>query len=165
MTIRDWNPADGQAFQGDIVIMAVPDDIVIDTSDEIVPRDGRLIIQEGELSGHHHAIAVRNFRAGGVHVGDPSTATRDTKLRKALGGRTKPTEGTARFYRDPAAVQNMVQAGLLTRADLAIGILVVELGPVVIQHEEHDGICEPIGRYYLGRQVESVGAEQRVVVD
>jgi hypothetical protein len=170
MNIRDWNPADGMAFQGDIAIIPVPAGIEISTTDEIAPRDGRLIIQEGEVSGHHHAIHMRNFRAATPIVGDPATATRDPKLRKALGGRKKAAapaaeEGVARLYRDAAAAQALVRAKILTRTDLMVGLLVVSEGPVVIDHEEHDGIRVPVGRYYVGRQIESAGAEQRVVAD
>ena len=55
--------------------------------------------------------------------------------------------------------------GILTRGDLAIGCLVVEGVSVVVTHEEHDGIRLPPGNYYVGRQVESAGAEERVVAD
>ena len=47
----------GMAFQGDVSIIPVPADGGIDRSDEIKPVDGRLILQEGEVTGHHHAIA------------------------------------------------------------------------------------------------------------
>jgi hypothetical protein len=165
MNIRDFDPALGQAFQGDIAIVPMPVGIRIATVDEIRPgEDGRLIIQEGEASGHHHAIelpAARNFRPA-VERGDPVSHTRDRKLHKAFGGRAV---GTAKLYRDAAAVEALRGAGVLTRSNLAIGCLVVEGAPVVIRHEEHDGIRVPPGNYYLGRQVESAGAEERVVAD
>lgn len=166
MKIREFDPAAGQAFQGDIAIVPMPSDIEIATTDEIKPTAGRLIIQEGEVSGHHHAIdlpRVRQFRADTRQLGDPSVATRDPKLRKALGG--KRTIGQARLYRDPKAVDALRDAGILTRTDLAIGCLVVEGDSVVVSHEEHDGIRLPTGKYYVGRQVESAGAEERVVAD
>lgn len=164
MQIRDFDPHAGQAFQGDIAIVPMPPEIAIARSDEIKPRDGRLIIQEGEISGHHHAIALprqRAFRANSRQIGDPSVATRDRKLRRAFGG--KRAAASAHLFRDQDAIAQMQHAGLLTRTDLVIGCLVVEDGAVVVSHEEHDGIRLPPGNYYIGRQVESAGAEERVV--
>lgn len=169
MQIVTFDPAaGGQAFQGDIYFMPVPAGITIATADEIKPRDNLLIIQEGEVTGHHHAIDLlaapvrtRAFRPTAVQVvADPLLATRDTKLRRALGG-AKPA---ARLYRDPAAAQEMARAGLLTRTDIAVAFLLAD-GPVIVRHDEHDGIALPAGRYFVGRQIESAGAEQRMVAD
>lgn len=165
MKIRDYAPGQGCAFQGDIAIVPIPAGITIATADEIKPIDGRLIIQEGEATGHYHAITLpraRNFKPP-VQIGDPVLNVRDTRLRKAFSGHAKT--GTARLYRDPAAVEELRRKGILTRTDLAIGCLVVEGGPVVVSHEEHDGVRLPVGSFYLGRQVESAGAEERVVAD
>jgi hypothetical protein len=162
-TIHDFDPAAGQAFQGDIAIVPIPRGVRIDRSDEIAPRDGRLILQEGEVSGHHHAIRLRHFRDERRVVGDPVLATRDRELGRApAGGRAT---ATARLFRDPAAVQALVRRRILTRADLAIGCLVVQGGPVTVSHEEHDGICLPPGAYYVGRQVERAGVAERPVSD
>jgi len=166
MQVRNFDPKEGQAFQGDIAIVPMPASIAIATTDEIKPRDGRLIIQEGEVSGHHHAIAlprVRNFRADTRQL-DP-LAIRDRKLRRAFGGKSKQTVASARLYRDPAAVEALRRAGILARTDLAIGCLVVEGEPAIVAHEEHDTISLPPGNYYVGRQIESAGAEERVVED
>jgi hypothetical protein len=165
MKIRDYDPAHGQAFQGDISIIPVPKDITISTSREIAPVEGRLILQEGEISGHHHAIHLRqkNFHAQAEVAGDPLMATRDPKLKKALGGMAR--QGTARMFHDDKAVGEMVRRKILTRADLAVGLLVIEGGPMSVTHEEHDGIRLPPGNYLVGRQVESAGAEERVVRD
>ena len=168
MQVHNFDPKMGQAFQGDIAFVPMPATIAIATTDEIKPHDGRLIIQEGEVSGHHHAIMmprIRNFRDDTRQLGDPSVATRSPKLRRAFGGKNKQTTGTARLFRDPAAVAKLQRAGLLTRADLAIGCLIVEGGPMTVVHEEHDAIQLPVGNYYVGRQVESAGAEERVVAD
>ena len=166
--IRDYDPSLGQAFQGDVSIIPIPAGISILTLDEIAPVDGRLILQEGEVSGHHHAIHLRqrNFQTQPRETGDPLLATRDPKLRKALGGASKKqTTGVARMYRDPAAVAAMVSAGIMTRADLSIGCLVIEGAAMLLSHEEHDTIRIPPGNYLIGRQVESAGAEERVVAD
>lgn len=164
--VRRWNPSEGQAFQGDVAIIPMPADIGIARHDEISPVAGRLILQEGEVSGHHHAINLRgrNFQAQPKVSGDPLMATKDPALKKALGGAARGA-GTARMYRDPAAVDAMVTRGVLTRGDLAIGCLIVEGAPVLLSHEEHDTIEIPPGNYVIGRQVESAGAEERVVRD
>ena len=162
--IVKWNPKDGPAFQGDIAIVAIPASIAVEPLNEIMPIDNRLIIQEGEQSGHHHAINLvrsRQFRQDRV-IGDPVLQVRDTRLKKAFGGKARPT---AHLYRDTKAIEAMRACGILTRTDLAIGCLVIEGGSVVISHEEHDGIRVPPGSYYLGRQVESAGAEERIVTD
>jgi hypothetical protein len=166
MQVRNFDPTTGQAFQGDIVFIPMPPSIAIARNDEIKPRDGRLIIQEGEVSGHHHAIAlprVRNFRRDTRQLGDPSVATRDRKLNRTFGAPSKQMQ--ARLFRDRDAVEALRQAGILTRTDLAIGCLVIEGAPAVVAHEEHDGIRLPEGAYCVGRQVESAGAEERVVAD
>lgn len=167
MNVRNYNPAEGQAFQGDVSIIPIPPEIRISTVQEIKPFKGRLILQEGEVSGHHHAIDLRqrNFQAQPREMGDPLLATRSPKLRKALGGTAKASPATARMYHDDRAVAEMVSRGILTRADLAIGCLVVEGAPIAVTHEEHDGICLPPGQYLIGRQVESAGAEERIVHD
>lgn len=166
MKIRDYDPTQGQAFQGDIAIIPIPAGIEISTVQEIAPVKGRLILQEGEVSGHHHAIDLRqkNFRAQPTIAGDPLMATRSPKLRKLLGGAAS-APATARMYRDDKTVTAMVSKGILTRADLVVALLVIEGGPMSVTHEEHDGIRLPAGRYLISRQVESVGAEERVVVD
>lgn len=165
--IRDFNPAEGQAFQGDVSIVPIPDDITIATTEEISPVKGRLILQEGEVSGHHHAVDLRqkHFQAQPRETGDPLLATRDPKLKKALGGMAKQVTGSARMYRDAAVAREMVRRGIMTRTDLVIACLVIEGAPMSVTHEEHDGIRLPVGRYLIGRQVESAGAEERIVAD
>ena len=164
MKIRDYDPSQGQAYQGDVSIIPVPEGIVISTVQEIAPVDGRLILQEGKTSGHHHAVDLRqrNFQAQPRETGDP-LLVKSPKLRKAFGG--MPAIAAARMYRDDKAVADMMRRGILTRADLAVAFLVIEGGPMSITHEEHDGIRLPAGRYLIGRQVESAGAEERVVRD
>ena len=193
MNIRDYNPAHGMAFQGDVSIIPVPFGIAIATVDEIKPVDGRLILQEGELTGHHHAIRVRNFRAATALTGDPALATRDPKLKQKFGGarikaapRAAIELGGARLFRDRSIPFEMVRRGILTRADLSVGVLVVEKSNEPVVHEEHDairllagngragqpdltrwmgGYAFQLGRYLIGRQVENAGAEERRVAD
>jgi hypothetical protein len=164
MPVRDYDPRQGQAFQGDVAIIPVPNDIVIATNQEIALVDGRLIIQEGEHSGHHHAIRlfdrVAHFRDDGLARGP----VRSVPAKRTASRRAAP-KGTAHLYRDATTAEVMVARGLLTRADLAIGCLVVTGGPVVISHEEHDGIRVPPGSYLVGRQVEGTGIDERMVID
>jgi hypothetical protein len=171
--IIDYNPKDGFAFQGDVAIVPVPAAITIATIDEIKPVAGRLILQHGEVTGHHHGISVdpsgraRAFRSQTqAAVSDPFAGA-SPDLQAAMKGkrRAAPKAGIARMYRDAAAAAAMVSSGILARADLCVGFLAVEGGPVVVTHDEHDGIRLPEGRYYIGRQVESVGADERVVQD
>lgn len=159
-TIRDFDQTQGQEFQGDIAFVPVPDDIVIDTTDAVAPIDGRLIIQEGEASGHHHAIDLLDR---GTTRRRKTSRAAERLMAAALA--REIALPTARMFRDQEAVAEMCRRGILLRPDLAIGILVVEHGPMVVSHEEHDGIRLQPGRFYVGRQVESAGAEERVVVD
>jgi hypothetical protein len=158
MKIVDYDPSKGCAFQGDVAIIPIPAGITVSTVDEIQPADGKLILQEGELTGHHHHIALLER--------EPQTRrfkVADDLMADALAGRIAVPN--AKLYRDPAVAEAMQRAGILTRSDLMVGALVVENGPMVITHQEHDGIRVPPGSYYIGRQVESAGAEERVVAD
>lgn len=167
MAIREYDPSAGQAFQGDVSIIPIPGDIKVSTGDEVKPIDGRLILQEGEVSGHHHAISVaqKNFFRAPERASDPTLGAKSPKLLRALGSAGKSTSPTARMYRDPAVPQAMAWRGFITRADLAIAVLVIEGGPALLSHEEHDTIRIPPGNYLIGRQVESAGAEERIVAD
>lgn len=152
--IRDWNPDEGDARQGDVYLFRIPDTIKISNVLEIEPRAGRLVLLAGEFSGHHHAIKL------------PQSEINEKQGRSLPHNNARP--GNARMYRDARAAEALVQAGELTRGDLCIGFLVVETGPVVLRHEEHDAIRIPIGRYYCGRQIESTVAErdrERLVQD
>lgn len=159
MNIRDWNPDDGDAYQGDIILFRIPDSIRINTNAEIHPRDGRLTIAEGELTGHHHAITLFREDGSGGGLATISRAESDAMLASALA----PTPGTARLYRDDGAIEKLIKRGELTTAVLAIGILVVDGSPVILSHDEHDAIRIPVGRYYVGGQQEfDAGAMRRV---
>lgn len=137
--------------QGDVEVFRIPDSIVVCRDHEIQSKAGRLVIAEGELTGHHHSIMVRSqtmmFREDGS------------------GSESKKRTGTARLYRDQSAVRALVAAGELLRHDLAFGFLIVEGGPVTLKHQEHDPIRLLPGRYYIGGQVESAGTDERRVAD
>ena len=160
MRIIDWNPADGDAYQGDVCLFKIPDDIEISTADEIAPRDNRLILASGEVTGHHHAIYLKYTQV--THFHDEALA-RDMIAAQAVAG-------TAKLYRDPKAVAELVSRGELTTPDLAVGFLIIEGGPVVVSHDEHDGIrvlCAPAQRVrcYVGGQREWDAAATRRVAD
>lgn len=153
--VKDYDPSKGQAFQGDVCIFRVPPKIAakLNRADEIAPIAGRLILQEGEFSGHHHVIKL------------PQPAMyHDGALTRELTIASAP-KATARMFRDSVAADALIGDGILTRADLCVGFLEIENGPVTVTHQEHDGIRLPSGIYYVGRQIESAGAEERVVRD
>lgn len=145
-TPRHFDPAKGQAYQGDIVIMALPAKFpAISRAREIAPRDGRLILAEGEATGHHHAIDLM-ARA---------TMFRDDALARDLeAAPAEPKAATARMYEDRAALGELMRRGILTTDRLCVGFLVVEGAPAVVRHQEHDPIAIPPGSYYVGRQQE-----------
>lgn len=163
MTIIDWN-GDNDCCQGDVLLFRIPDSIKLDTSDEIAPRDNKLILAEGEVTGHHHAIwfAPTMFRA---NEGDGGGIDTSAMISKATKKNTRDQAGTAKLYRDPAAIRALVAARELTTDRLAIGILVIERAPMVLRHDEHDAIRIPVGRYYVGGQMEWDAGEARRVAD
>lgn len=162
-TIIDWN-GDGDCCQGDVLLFRIPERIRIDTSDEIAPRDNKLILAEGEVTGHHHAIwfAHTMFRANEGEGGGIDTSAMIAKATKKTKAKAA---GTAKLYRDPAAIRALVSANELTTDRLAIGILVIEGAPMVLRHDEHDAIRIPVGRYYVGGQMEWDAGEARRVAD
>lgn len=159
-TIRDYpETAHGQAFQGDVLIARLPVRYAdhLDKSEPVPPVAGRLILQEGEVTGHHHAIRL---------PGMPQVAMfRDDALTRDLAASAPVSIGTAVMHRDRALSDRLVRDGILTRSDLVVGFLTVEGGPMTVTHEEHDGIRLPPGLYLIGRQIESAGAEERMVQD
>lgn len=161
--VRSFNPAEGWAFQGDVAIGLIPADIAVSTATEIRPVGGALVLLEGEQTGHHHVIDVME-RQESVETVSPSKTSKTVE--GILAKAAKATPSSVHFYNDTVAVQELVRRGIMSRADLAIGILVVsgEQG-VTVRHHEHDGIRLPAGSYYVGRQIESAFNEERVVRD
>lgn len=166
--IIDWNGT-GDLCQGDVNIFRVPDSAGIDTTNEVMPRDGRLILAEGEVTGHHHAIGIAARMPQPAMLHDEALARELTATTAPTTGATvhtkAPTVGTANLYHDPVAMRRLIEMGELTDDRLAIGFLVVEGGPVVLRHEEHDAVRIPPGRYYVGAQREHDAAEERRVAD
>lgn len=154
-TIRDYDPAEGDLCQGDVILFRLPDGYAPSKAQPIQPRAGQLILAESELTGHHHAIwfSPPQFR--------------DDGLARALDAKaeTARTQGTAMLHRDDAMTQRLVSGGHLTTTALAIGYLTVEGAPVVLRHQEHDPIRIPPGDYYVGRQREWNAGEAQQVAD
>lgn len=165
MQILDFDPKQGQAFQGDVSIIPIPSDVAIVRAHEIKPVDNKLILQEGELTGHHHHIALlyRPAKAERAVPGVKPSRKLQRLMADALAGKIKVP--TAKLYRDASVAAEMQRRGILARADLAVGCLVIEGGPMVVTHQEHDGIRLPVGNYLIGRQIESAGEEERRVAD
>lgn len=153
--IIDWNPDDGDALQGDVCIFALPPEMELaDDAEEIEPRDGKLILAEGEVTGHHHAI-----------WNPLPVMFRDDGLARDLAADLDVPVGTAKLYRSRRTISDLVRRGLLITDRLAIGILSISGAPMVLRHDEHDGIRVPPGLYYVGGQQEWDAGEARRVAD
>ena len=162
--MKIWNPTpeNPDCAQGDVNMFPIPASIKIDTTDEIrADVRGRLILAEGEVTGHHHAITLFREDGSGSGLGLISQAGANEMLRDTLKAKT----GTARLYRDPEAIRELVKLGELTTDRLAIGLLVVEGAPVVLDHDEHESVQIPVGRFYVGGQQEFDAATARRVAD
>jgi hypothetical protein len=148
MRILDFNPAEGFAFQGDLIIMPYSGPL---SSKRRMIHSGSFTLLEGEGSGHHHMVVVDQIDAD------------KASLEKAFLIEAKPS---AELFQDVVA-QNCVDD-----PDLCIGFLVVTGAPVLIVHqkdgrptEEHDAVRLRIGSYYIGRQREFDGEYIRRVMD
>lgn len=160
-TIREWRPEEGDLCQGDVLMFQLPKGFAPARTDAIQPRDDKLILAEGEVTGHHHAIWFNPpmFRDDGLARALAPNLQDDVALRgdshSAAVAQTPPAapEGMAALYRDDELVRRLVKDDLLRDASLCVGFLVVE-APVLLRHQEHDAIRIPPGFYYVGRQRE-----------
>lgn len=164
MSMKDFE----QYYQGDIWFMALPDEWKVTFDQEIPVLNGKLIIQEGELTGHHHSIDVMDrpstFREGMEIPKSEAPRFKDTSLNKMFFDKEMVTP-TARLYRGNNVATELVEKNILLRADLVIGLLHVTEGPVKVTHQEHNSVVLGPGRYVCGRQIESVAGEERRVAD
>jgi hypothetical protein len=149
--IHYLNRNEGMARQGDVLIWPLPDEYVPSVSNPIKARDGRIILLEGEATGHHHSIGIR--------------LPRPTMFRDESSGHADVSVGVASLYTDERLLDKIVQDGYLTTTSLCVGFLVVEGGPVRVEHQEHDTIQLPPGAYYVGRQQESMAGRMTYVQD
>lgn len=156
MNPKTWNMSEGSPVQGDLRLERLTDDEAKHLSrDRVIKRSetGQLRLLEGEVSGHHHTII-------GKYTLDGAARFRDDGMARAAEAST--LTGSAVLYEDASLGAKL---SWLLRTDLMIGFLAIEGGPVDLAHPEHDTIRLPAGVYYIGRQVESAGAEERVVAD
>jgi hypothetical protein len=171
-TIHDWNPDAGDLCQGDVLLFRLPEGLAPVRADIIHPRDGKLILAEGEVTGHHHAIWFNPpmFRDDGLARALAPGLHDDLSLRggnrSGTDMQTRPaaTTGMATLYRDEQLVHRLVDDGLLTEGSLCVGFLVVE-APALLRHQEHDAVRIPPGTYYVGQQREFHAGEARRVAD
>ena len=162
--VRKFDPSEGMAFQGDLAIVPVPASVKLNTANEIQPKNGYLILLEGELTGHHHAIPVLDRLT--TQVEPKTTPKKTSKTVENLFDLATQAPSTAKMYRDANVASEMQRLGVLARTDLIVGVLEVSEGNgVILRHHEHDGIHLPSGKYYIGRQVESAFNEERRVAD
>lgn len=173
-----------QIYQGDVCILFLGKNFKVNKTQEIKPENGKLVLVPGEETGHSHHINVLEH-AGEPHgpQGGPlafsANADAMTKQLSSLVKASKRVENIfsaaeniqnadVHLYVDNDAVQRLVNNRILTRTDLAVGFLVVEGGGdigVGLAHEEHEAFRLTEGCYYIGRQIESAGAEERMVQD
>jgi len=156
-----------QIFQGDVWLMKLPDTMKVDLESPI-PNNGRLILQEGEMTGHHHyvdsAIMERPADLPPMDADvDFDEVFKDPSLKKMFSSKRK--EATAKFYTASKLAEQLVKDQVLVRSDLVVGMLEVTNGPMNLYHQEHGSLPLSPGKYIVGRQIESVAGEERRVAD
>jgi hypothetical protein len=150
-----------QIYQGDVWVMRLPDDMKITHEAEKAYPQGKLIIQEGEMTGHHHYVDTIEKDAS-VDDDIDFSVLDSPSLKKMFEKRATPT---AKFYTASKLAEELVQSQVLLRADLVIGLLEIENGPMNLYHQEHGSVTLAPGKYVTGRQIESVAGEERRVAD
>jgi hypothetical protein len=155
----------GMARQGDVLIWSLPEGYVPSKSTPIKAKDGRIVLLEGEATGHHHSIGLKlpqptMFRDESFGACDTKLGACDTKL-----GACDTKVVMATLYEDAALLSQLRTDGYLTTERLCVGFLVVEHAPVNVEHQEHDTIQVPPGAYYVGRQQEFIAGEMNYVQD
>ena len=156
MTVKTWNPNNGDLLQGDVILFKVPSEVIISKNTEIKAKDNRLILAEGEITGHHHAIYF--YRA---NEGDGDFVGTQVLLNNVLNKKV----GVAKLYQDDAAIQKLIKMNELISGSSAVGFLVVEDNSVELRHDEHDAIKIPPGSYYVGNQLEWSAEQARKAKD
>lgn len=168
--IHEYRGTNGVARQGDVLIYKLPKEVTINRTQEILPKNGKLVLLEGEMTGHHHAINVMDRPEPRVAFGEmPVKPVKTSKAVEDIFAKAMDVgPATAKMYNDKTTCEQLMKLGVLTRSDLYIGTLEIVGGGdvgMIVTHDEHDGIRLLAGTYYIGRQVESAGAEERRVSD
>lgn len=154
--MKKWNISDGSPVQGDLRLERLSDDEAKGLRKGVVLKrceTGKMRLLEGKVSGHHHTIVGKYSLHGAANFRDDGLA-RDVEA--------DTLHGSATLYEDRDLAAKLPW---LLRTDLMIGFLHIDGGPVALEHPEHDAIQLPEGTYYVGRQIESAGAEERIVAD
>lgn len=161
-----------QVFQGDIWLMRLPDEMVVEKEQEIHPALNKLILQEGEMTGHHHHIDLlerveeapkKPKVADNTDYSDSwRQGFKDPALRKAFKDRAR---SKLRLFKASKLSARLVANKVLLRPDLVVGYLEAEDGAFKVLHQEHNSVYLPKGKYIIGRQIESVSGEERKVAD
>jgi hypothetical protein len=170
-TIRHWD-LDGDLCQGDVVLFRLPEGLAPARTDIIPPHDGKLVLAEGEITGHGHAIWLNPpmFRDDGLArelaptLHEVPGLPRDSNSGADVQTRPVAERATAVLYRDVGLVRRLMEDGLLTEGSLCVGFLALEAA-VLLRHQEHDAVGIPPGVYYVGRQREFHSGEARRVSD
>lgn len=162
-----------QVFQGDVWLMRLPDSMNISQESELPKKFGKLVLQEGEMTGHHHYVDAgvmdRPAEDFSDEVFDKVNADIDVNsvfkgsAFESLGEKRAPA--TAKLFSATKIAEELVKNQTLLRADLVVGLLEIAGGPMSVLHQEHSSIQLPPGRYIVGRQIESVAGEERRVAD
>lgn len=135
----------GQKFQGDICFFKLDKRKKLSSIAARIDKDGHnMIIQEGEMTGHHHMIQPVMFR--------------DDGLARELESQVI---SKASLFSDPDLLNKLVKEGTITDKNLCIGFLKVTGKPAKVEHQEHDPVMLDEGLYYVGRQRESQDGLQR----
>jgi hypothetical protein len=148
----------GAARQGDVLIWALPEGYALSRHEKLPLKDGRIILLEGEATGHHHSIGFR--------LPTPSMFRDDAMAHSRSEANTQEcVAGRAALYRDESLARSLVQGGFLVTTRLCVGFLEVIDTSVTVTHQEHGSISVPPGLYYIGRQQEFSLGEMRNVQD
>ena len=118
----------------------------------------KAVAVRGEQPAITFLLAPSN-EAGNIWAPFPNVDAGALAIAKA---RSSASRGAATLFADEALLNSLPW---LVRKDLVIGFLIVSGGPVVLRHPEHDAIRLPTCTFYVGRQIESAGAAERVVSD
>lgn len=157
--MREWNPNEGVACQGDVFLMKLPPGVRSPWLAATEPVDS-IVLADGEHSGHRHSVLANMFEP-------PLFLANDT------GGdqRLRPSAATVRFSRDHDILVDLMFWDL-TDDDHYIGALSVEGANAIFAHTnylgyqaDHDGIIVPPGQYFAARMTEIRGRKVNHVVD
>ena len=130
-----------QVYQGDITFIPLEEfgftATDVSRDNRLRAHDNRLLIQEGEITGHHHGVW---FVPKPVYLRDDALAHADAKqmthdvLARASAGEFAP----AKLYRDDALIVKIVKSGALDAAAPVIGFLIAD-EDVTIRHASSEG--------------------------